>query len=594
MTGERDRLRRVETWIAWVRAAAVPFALFQVSVTTYAPGFRTWAWVVTGVFVAGTAVLFPLARRRWTPDGQRLLSYGALAFDVGVVCGYALAFSFQVETPTRQVFFLVVVEAAVRHGLRGSLLTALATVPALVGFEELRSSHTLPHGYRWSYVTFQTGVEILFALIVGWLVYRLGLERALAESRAREAETLRDELGRRADLLDAANRCARALSSSLDLDEAFGAFIRELSGLVEFDRVAIVVLDGGEAHTLASAGRGEGEVYPAGTRSPAAGSLLPEIVAGGRTIVRHDMQPPRHPEEDEFLRLGLRTRVAAPVSAGVRPLGMLSLVRAEPGSFAPDEVELVTLLGRLVGSAVQNIRAFESERTTVDELRRLSALRADFVSLVSHELRSPMAAVIGSAQTLRQRWRELSPEQRQAFLALIADETNRLAALVGDVLDTSRIEAGSFTYSFRDVDLAALLRDSVAAAVLAQDEVPVELRVEEPLPAVRGDGERLRQIVVNLIDNAVKYSPGGVPVEVRARADDGRVSIAVRDRGPGIPHEHQQAIFEKFGRVESAAGKPGTGLGLFIARSIADAHGGSLEVESAPGAGATFTLRLPA
>src|SRR5205823_3710925 len=129
--------------------------------------------------------------------------------------------------------------------------------------------------------------------------------------------------------------------------------------------------------------------------------------------------------------------------------------------------------GRLVATAVQNIRAYESERSTVEELRRLSALRADFVSLVSHELRSPMAAVIGAARTLQDRWRELSPDQRTSFLALIGDETSRLASLIGDVLDTSRIEAGTFSYTFSDVDLAELVRDTVASARVGQDEVEV-------------------------------------------------------------------------------------------------------------------------
>ena len=124
----------------------------------------------------------------------------------------------------------------------------------------------------------------------------------------------------------------------------------------------------------------------------------------------------------------------------------------------------MTLLGRLVATAVQNLRTYEAERASADELRRLSSLRADFVSLVSHELRSPMAAVIGSAQTLQHRWRELKPEQRDAFLAVIGDETSRLSDLVGDVLDTSRIEAGTFGYAFSDVDLAGVIRDSVAAA----------------------------------------------------------------------------------------------------------------------------------
>src|SRR5205814_8787960 len=143
----------------------------------------------------------------------------------------------------------------------------------------------------------------------------------------------------------------------------------------------------------------------------------------------------------------------------------------EADAFAPEELELIALLGRLVATAVQNIRAYEAERSTADELRRLSALRADFVSLVSHELRSPMAAVIGAARTLQGRWRELSADQRQAFLALIGDETSRLASLIADVLDTSRIEAGTFSFTFSDVDLVELLRDVVAAAQPAQDEV---------------------------------------------------------------------------------------------------------------------------
>jgi two-component system, OmpR family, sensor histidine kinase MtrB len=206
-------------------------------------------------------------------------------------------------------------------------------------------------------------------------------------------------------------------------------------------------------------------------------------------------------------------------------------------------------------------------------------------------MRSPMAAVIGAARTLEERWRELSAEQRSAFLALIADETTRLASLIGDVLDTSRIDAGSFSYRFSDVDLGVLVNEAVGVAALAQDEVPVTADVDD-LPAVRADPERLRQVLGNLIDNAVKYSPDGATVEVRATQREGSIVVSVRDRGPGVASTDQRLIFEKFGRVSGTA-KPGTGLGLYIARSIAEAHGGSLEVASTPGLGATFTLRVP-
>jgi signal transduction histidine kinase len=273
---------------------------------------------------------------------------------------------------------------------------------------------------------------------------------------------------------------------------------------------------------------------------------------------------------------------------------MLGLVRAQPNAFSADEVELVALLGRLVATAVQNIRAYEAERSTADELRRLSTLRADFVSLVSHELRSPMAAVIGAARTLQGRWRELTAEQRQSFLALIGDETNRLAELIGDVLDASRIEAGTFTFTFSDVDLAELVRDVVAAAEVGQDEVRVSAEVNGTLPRVRGDRERLRQVIQNLVDNAVKYSSTGNEVRVSASAGDGHVRVDVQDEGPGIPFEDQKLIFEKFGRSGAGGGaKPGTGLGLFIARSIVEPRGGSLEVESAPKQGSRFLMTLP-
>ena len=228
---------------------------------------------------------------------------------------------------------------------------------------------------------------------------------------------------------------------------------------------------------------------------------------------------PRYAEEAQLLRLGVRTRVAAPLLAGARAIGLISVGRSEPNSFtrARDRAGRACS-GGLAASAVQNIRAYESERRTVEELRRLSALRADFVSLVSHELRSPMAAVIGAARTLQQRWRELQPDQREAFLALIGDETARLAALVGDVLDTSRIDAGTFSYRFGDVDLArARAGDASRRPRRRRTRCRVTVEIAASVPLVRGDAQRLRQVLGNLIDNAVKYSPAGSPVEVERR-----------------------------------------------------------------------------
>ena len=227
----------------------------------------------------------------------------------------------------------------------------------------------------------------------------------------------------------------------------------------------------------------------------------------GKIVVRRDLEERDSPADEQLLALGLRSELVTPLLLGARTIGMLSLSRDRPDAFSEDEVELVSLLGRLVATAVQNIRAYEAERRRVEELARLSQLRADFVSLVSHELRSPMAAVIGAARTLQDRWRMLTPPQRESFLALIGDETTRLAELVGDVLDTSRIEAGTFSYSFEEVDLGRVVDEAVEAAVLAQQDVPVVASVRGALPEIRGDRARLRQVLANLIENAVKYSP---------------------------------------------------------------------------------------
>jgi signal transduction histidine kinase len=122
----------------------------------------------------------------------------------------------------------------------------------------------------------------------------------------------------------------------------------------------------------------------------------------------------------------------------------------------------------------------------------------------------------------------------------------------------------------------------------------VTASVVEPLPLVRGDRDRLRQLLLNLLSNAAKYTVAGDEIEVRAAADNGAVLVSVEDHGPGVPPEQQRLVFEKFGRVNSGGrSKPGAGLGLFIARSIAEAHGGTLDVRSDPGSGATFTIRLP-
>ena len=580
-------LSRPGRWLVLLRAALVVVGVIAVALTDFPPSYEPWAWAVVGFFAAVTVFSAALSAVELGPVTRARARILLLALDAVVAIGFVSIFSFETGEPWRALYLIPIAAAALRFGLVGGLVGGVVMTGATLVIDALGP------GLQWRNAFARVLVGVLAGVVIGRLRDTLNAERSRAEARAAEAERLRDELGHRVDVLETANRCARALGSSLELDEAFGAFIRELRGLVPFERTAIVLVDGDTATTMATAGRGAGDVFPPGNSDPIEGSLL-ERVLDGKIVVRRDLTERDAPADEQLLALGLRSELVAPLLLGARTIGMLSLSRDRPDAFSEDEVELVSLLGRLVATAVQNIRAYEAERRRVEELARLSQLRADFVSLVSHELRSPMAAVIGAARTLHDRWRMLTADQRESFLALIGDETARLAELVGDVLDTSRIEAGTFTYRFEEVDLGRVVDEAVETAVLAQQEVPVVASVHGALPGIRGDRARLRQVLGNLIENAVKYSPEGGEVRVSAAAANGAVRIAVRDAGPGIPPDQQRRIFEKFGRVDvPGASKPGTGLGLFIARSIAEAHGGSLDVSSGPEAGSTFTLTLP-
>jgi signal transduction histidine kinase len=587
-----DERRLIERWTAWVRLGAFAFAFVQVVVLRDdfpSRRYELTVWIATAALGVGAALFFWLSRRRLSSRTLARVGFAALAFDTAIVSTFVLVYSSELGTPVSQALVIPLAEAALRYGLRGGIVLPLVLAPVYAAYEWLRSDR-FDYAYNVDHVTFSVGVLVISGLFVGWLVERLRGQSELAERRAVEAEGLRDALGRRADLVDAANRCVRALGSSLDLEQAFSAFIDELRGVVPFDGTAIVLADDGSARVIAATGVGS---RPGG-RVAVPGSLVDQVLQTGQPVYRADASDLRGPEDERLLERDVHSLVAAPLVVGARAIGMLSLVRREPSSFDVQEIELVTLLGRFLGATVQNIRAYEAERETVSELRRLSSLRDDFVSLVSHELRNPMASLIGSSLTLRNRWRELTQDQRESFLDVIAHEGSRLTALVEDVLDASRIEAGTFTYSFGDVDIADLVNAAVAAADTGQDDVSVSADVSGSLPTVKGDAKRLRQVLGNLIDNAVKYSPAGGEVRVAAHTVNGRVLVSVSDRGPGVPAQERDLVFEKFGRATLGDhSKPGTGLGLFIARSIAEEHGGSLGVDSAPDGGATFTLALP-
>jgi PAS domain S-box-containing protein len=232
----------------------------------------------------------------------------------------------------------------------------------------------------------------------------------------------------------------------------------------------------------------------------------------------------------------------------------------------------------------------------VTEEHGVEKLKRDFVSTVSHELRTPLAAIYGAALTLRRGDLPLEHGLRENLLAVIADEAERLARIVNDILWTSRIETDAVQITIESCDPAELVRGVVQAARLhAPEAIAIELEVGDA-PLVAADRDKVRQVLGNLVENAVKYSPGGGTVAVRVEGDERTVRFRVRDEGLGIPAGEHERIFEKFYRLDPdlTQGIGGTGLGLYICRELVRRMRGRIWVDSAPGRGSTFVVELPA
>jgi len=230
------------------------------------------------------------------------------------------------------------------------------------------------------------------------------------------------------------------------------------------------------------------------------------------------------------------------------------------------------------------------------EEHAVEQLRSDFVSTVSHELRTPLAAIYGAAMTLQRDDVTLGHEQEAGMLQVIAGESARLARIVNDILLASRLDSGAATVSIGRADATELARNVIAAAEAhLPGDIELLLTAPEPGPHVSADPDGLRQVLVNLVENAVKYSPNGGLVELELQPVGGRVHFFVRDRGLGIPSSDHERIFEKFFRLDPnlSRGVGGTGLGLYISRELVRRMGGRIRVESEPGHGSTFSFELP-
>jgi signal transduction histidine kinase len=301
--------------------------------------------------------------------------------------------------------------------------------------------------------------------------------------------------------------------------------------------------------------------------------------------------------------LGGRVFAVARVRALGRAHGVLVVTFTQERSFDPEELRLLEAMGHLAGIAIDAAAAVRLERHHSEDLRahaersaELEGMKREFLLLASHELRSPLAVARGYASMLRDGSLGEGPPQQRRALGILESKLEDIGALVDDMLETARLETGNLQLITRDVDL----RDLVCAAVdTVQPVVTERHHLELELPGepvvVRGDRERLRRIAVNLLDNAVKYSPDGGAVELSVGHDEQQALVSVRDHGLGIADHAMDRMFKRFGRIvtDRTSNIPGTGLGLYLCRELARAHGGDITVDSEEGEGSTFTLSLP-
>jgi len=277
-------------------------------------------------------------------------------------------------------------------------------------------------------------------------------------------------------------------------------------------------------------------------------------------------------------------------------------VASVPGPGSTDARTLPFVIdGREVWLSISGV-AFEDGVVyafrNLTEERALDELKGEFVATVSHELRTPLAAIYGSAQTLLRQDIEIDEDKRRRLLQVIAQESERLSRVAADILLANRIDSGRLHLETNRLDVTRLAQDVVEqmrACFAEREDVTLELVAGEPGSFVAGDEDKLRQVLINLVDNAVKYSPEGGAVEVRVEPDVTSIRISIRDEGLGIPHGEQQRIFGKFYRVDPqlSRGVGGTGLGLYICRELVRRMDGRLTVTSKEGEGSTFVVELP-
>lgn len=410
------------------------------------------------------------------------------------------------------------------------------------------------------------------------------VQTAMLESRILDLTTL--------------TRVGRTVNSVLTIGEVVATVLDAASELTRARNGSVMLREDDELRVVASNGP---EASPQGATIPMGEGTVGEVATSLRPLLVTGLLEPGERAGQRAEQRAYGSAVVVPLTAHEELVGVLSLERAtHDQEFSELDLHSIVLFAEHAGVAISNAQRYEGERSTATRLTEVLELRSEFVAALVHDLKNPINAMLGFTSLLESRWAALGDEERARSLAAIAEEGEHLLRMVEEVLHSTSVDAGA-ELRREPVSVAGLLQPlvaSIATSTQAHEGVrrPIRLMVRPGSEGatVHGDAQALRHVFMNLLGNAVKYSPTGSPVDVEVEvATDGRaVHVDVTDHGDGIPAEELPHVFQRF-RQAGGRSQTGVGLGLYIARTLVTAHGGRLAVTSEVGTGSTFRVELP-
>jgi signal transduction histidine kinase len=385
--------------------------------------------------------------------------------------------------------------------------------------------------------------------------------------------------------LEAVYAISRAVAGAVGMDAALDEIIRLARPVFIFDNMVLYLKQGSETLDPAYAraiGRGRSQEAELVWGE----SIALEVIQTGQVSMRAEGA-----ETDEE-RTNLRYTIGLPLRSGNEIRGAVVFIRFGGPYYKPDQIRLAEFITMHVGQLLEHDQLVE-KIVSLEAERRLDRLQEDFIATVSHELLTPLGFIKGYATTLLREDAVWDDATRGEFLTIIDEEADRLRELIDNLMDSSRLQAGTLRMSFQPVRMDTFLKDVISRAKARDENQNIQLSIDPPEVTLPGDPARLAQVFDNLLSNAAKYAPSA-PISISLDRADNMAHIELRDHGPGIAPEHLPNLFKRFYRAPSKnTTVRGTGLGLFICRQIIRAHGGKISVESELGKGTSFHIHLP-